>query len=391
MTPDAIDERPTAAGPATCDVLVVGGGITGTSTAWHLARAGVDVLLVDRHDLNTQASGRNAGSLHGQIQHAPFLQRGDDWALGFLPALGFLVESLKLWHGLEDDLGVDLEVATKGGLLVAETDEQLRVVEAKARIERAAGFDARVLSASELQDEAPYVSSAMAGAQLSPVEGKANPLLAAPALARAAMAAGARIRGGLDVHGGERVDGRWVVETSAETIHAGAIVGAADRGLVDLESIVGARLPLVDEPVQVAATEAVEPFVDHLLYFAGDKLTLKQAKAGTVLIGGGWPSDLDPASGRLQVNGDSLRRNLAVAQRVVPAVGGLRMIRAWPGVGVGTPDLMPIIGDVGRGVFVGVFPHMGFTAGPLMGQTLARLVLGVDVGLDLAPFDPSRF
>ena len=118
----------------TCDVLVIGGGVTGCSTAWHLAGYGADVLLLEQFDLNTQASGRNAGSLHGQIQHTSFLEFGEDWAHGFLPALRFLADSLEMWRDLSDVLGTDLEVSLNGGLLIAETSQQMRDIERKVAI-----------------------------------------------------------------------------------------------------------------------------------------------------------------------------------------------------------------------------------------------------------------
>src|SRR3954454_18999355 len=101
------------------DVLVVGGGVTGCAAAYYLAKAGAGVTLVERHDLNTQASGRNAGGLHGQIQHEPFLELGEDWAGEFGPTLPLLRDAVELWRGLPEELGADLEVNICGGLLVA--------------------------------------------------------------------------------------------------------------------------------------------------------------------------------------------------------------------------------------------------------------------------------
>src|SRR3954470_10073035 len=92
------------------DVAIVGGGLTGCAAAYHLARAGADVVLVERHDLNTQASGRNAGGLHGQIQHPSFLQRGEAWARRFAALLPLLRDAVSLWTTLEEELGADLEV-----------------------------------------------------------------------------------------------------------------------------------------------------------------------------------------------------------------------------------------------------------------------------------------
>ena len=108
------------------DVAVVGGGITGCATAYHLARAGARVVLLDRSEIGTEASGRNAGSLHGQIQSVSYQQKGPKWARDFLPALAFVLGSLAIWRGLSDELGVDLEVKTNGGLLLVDDPTQLR-------------------------------------------------------------------------------------------------------------------------------------------------------------------------------------------------------------------------------------------------------------------------
>lgn len=126
--------------PVDCEVLVVGGGITGTAAAYYLSRECPSVVLVEERDLNTQASGRNAGSLHGQLQFEPYRTRGREWATAFVPALRFLADSIAVWQGLGAELGEDLEVSVQGGLLVADTEEQADLVTRKVELENAAGF-----------------------------------------------------------------------------------------------------------------------------------------------------------------------------------------------------------------------------------------------------------
>src|SRR5581483_7282432 len=157
------------------DVVVIGGGVTGCAAAYELARAGVDVALVERYDLNTQASGRNAGGLHGQIQNEPFLELGEEWARGFRPALELMRDAIRRWQELEAELGVDLEVTVSGGIYVAGTEQQLRDLERKAAVERELGNDVELLGRADLPD---YVSERMLGGLLCPLEGRANPLLA---------------------------------------------------------------------------------------------------------------------------------------------------------------------------------------------------------------------
>ncbi len=108
--------------PRSVDILVVGGGLAGCATAYYLAKAGAEVLVVERDDINMHASGSNAGSIHAQIPHLPFVEEGDDWARTFAPTIPLLLASIDIWKGLSAELGSDLEVATPGGLLVAETE-----------------------------------------------------------------------------------------------------------------------------------------------------------------------------------------------------------------------------------------------------------------------------
>ncbi len=374
----------------TADVLVIGGGVTGSAAAYYLASAGADVALVERDDLNTQASGRNAGGLHGQIQHEPFVELGESWAREFGPSLALMRDSIRLWQELEQGLGVDLEVNVCGGLIVAADDAQMRLLERKAAIEREFGGEVELIGRNELQRIAPYVSERMAGGLLCELEGKANPLLATPALARAAAERGARMLPHTEVRAVERVAAGYRVETSAGTIECGRIVDCAGAETGSIAALVGAGLPIQSHPIQMCATEAVPPLVRHLLYFAGGRLTLKQARHGSLLIGGGWPARVDERTGRLAVEIAGLGENLRQAVEVVPETAGASLLRTWAGVCPGLADQRPVLGEVAPGFVVSLFPFLGFTCGPIMGQLAATLALGGDPGRDLSPFAPSR-
>jgi glycine/D-amino acid oxidase-like deaminating enzyme len=373
------------------DVVVIGGGVTGSAAAYYLARTGVEVLVIERHDLNTQASGRNAGGLHGQIQVEPFAELGESWAQAFGPSLELMRESIGLWQALEHELGVDLEVSVCGGLVVAETHDQLRDLERKAAADRAFGVVVELLDRDDLHRIAPYVSSRMAGGLLCELEGKANPLLATPALARAAAAQGATLLPHTEVREISQMPWGFRLVTSAGAIDCDRIVDCAGAEAGDVAALVGVRLPVEPHPIQAYATEAVQRLVRHLLYFAGGPLTLKQARYGSLVIGGGWPARVD-GDGRLAVDVESLGANLRLAIEVVPEVASAAVLRSWPGVCPGVPDQRPVVGafDGVPGFFVALFPFLGFTGGPVMGRIAALLARGEDPGHDLAPFTPAR-
>ena len=374
------------------DVIVIGGGSAGCATAYNLAIKGANVALLEKFDLNTQASGRNAGSLHGQIQFEPFHELGMKWARDFLPGLSFLASSLEIWKTLSEKLNTDLEVGGKGGLMVAESASDMVALESKVKLENEVGIASRLIDQKELNGMAPYISKKMLGAAYCPIEGKANPLVTAPAFAARAKDSGASIVTGVEVLAIEKIDGKFKILTSAGDYFAAKVVLTANAGLPKLAKSLGLDLPISDVPVQVSVTEQVDKFVNHLIYFTTEKLTFKQANSGSLLIGGGWPARYDN-SGEAVLNLDSLQSNLRVALKVCPSISKIKVIRTWIGVGNGTPDHNPVIGEIpgSSGAYIGMYPYMGFTASPLLGEVLSDLVLNSAPKIDLKPFSLTRF
>jgi sarcosine oxidase, subunit beta len=360
------------------DILVVGGGIAGCAIAYFLSRQGAEVTLVEQHDINSLASGSNAGSLHAQIPHEPFLLEGEGWARRFAPVVPLLVESIALWKALSAELGVDLEVTTPGGLLVAETDAEMNDIRRKSAIERASGLDVHLLGRQELESIAPYLTRNVAGAAFCPLEGKANPLVATPALAARARAMGARMLSRTTLVKLETGPQGFVATTDKGRIEARRVVNCAGAEAGRLAAQIGLDFAIDGFPIQVSVTEPVAPLIDHLVYAAGDRLTLKQSHHGGFLIGGGWPARLDETTGRLQVDPKSLAGNLRVALRLVPDLAGVQLLRTWPAIVNGTADWLPILGETSsvRGFFMCVVPWLGFTGGPAAARLVADQILG---------------
>ena len=141
------------------------------------------------------------------------------------------MEGAKLWEGLESELEGSLEMHTTGGLMVAETDDELALLHAKQRIEQDAGLETHVLEGEELRSFAPFLAPDLKGATYCPAEGHANPLLAAPLYALRAAQAGAAIRTGAQVQAvqmGER--GGFTVRIAPRQ-HPGLTVGQRCRRL----------------------------------------------------------------------------------------------------------------------------------------------------------------
>ena len=372
------------------DVLVVGGGLAGTAVAYYLARGGAEVLLIERNEINAAASGANSGSIHAQIPLEPFLEQGEAWTRGFAPTIPLMIASIRLWAGLEAELGADLELALPGGLMVAEDERQLRILERKAAVERAQGLPVEILSATDLRRIAPYLAPDLVGAAFCGIEGKANPQVVAPAFARAAEKHGARLMCGVELNGLRAEDVGFLAATSSGPIRARRVVNCAGAEAAAVAAMVGIELPLQGFPIQVNVTEPVAPLVHHLVYSAGQRLTLKQARSGGLLIGGGYPARLDPATGRPIVDPDSVRANLRAAVRTVPALRHVQLLRTWTAIVNGTEDWRPILGEVPRvpGFWLSLFPWLGFSAGPVAAKSVAEAILEREPETDISGFAP---
>jgi sarcosine oxidase, subunit beta len=374
------------------DVLVVGGGITGCTLAYLLAKNGTQVTVVEQYDLNTQASGSNAGSIHGQMDYGLFEGGRESDLQKHTPFLPFLMEAIKFWQAIEQELKADFELEITGGLLVTDRVDQMPVIERKVAYERRLGLETNVLSADDVRRVAPYINETAVGGELVSTEGQANALVAAPALASAAQSHGATFMINTLVKALSTTRAGFVGDTSKGRIESKIVVNCAGTFGGAVSKLLGVESPIFGKPIQVSVTEPAAPLVRHLVYYAAGKLTLKQTKRGALLIGGGWPSRAD-TTGRLSLRLESVRDNLRVCQHLVPRSRSIRVVRTWPALVNETGDDLPVIGEVAAvpGYYVASFPGKGFTAGPLAANVIANLILGKTQDIDISTFSPNRF
>jgi glycine/D-amino acid oxidase-like deaminating enzyme/bacterioferritin-associated ferredoxin len=379
--------------PLSCDsadLVVVGAGVTGISAALFAARAGASVAVLERGWLNAEASGGNAGSLHLQLLSWDFGTKavgGGDLQLRTLP---LQQQSIALWGTLEREIGADFEMATTGGLMVAETEAQIPFLEQKARAEAGVGITTEIIGPDRLRQIAPEVSPRMVAAAWCPGEGKINPLTATTALAAEARRLGARFEEQAPVTGIARDGAGYTLATPRGTIRAGRVVIAAGGWSAQLGRMLGADIPVKGAPLQMVVTERTAPVLPCLLAHADRHLTMKQTRAGTVLIGGAWTAETGPG-GQARVLPGSLEGNLWVAARSVPAVGGLRVLRSWAAMNIDI-DGAPLIGPLpGHPRIAVAATANGYTLGPLMGREAARAALHGALRPDLAAFSFDRF
>ena len=373
------------------NILVIGAGIIGIATALFLAREGVEVMIVDRDVANGQASGGNAGSLHLQLLSFDFSDKLNADNSPAASALPLQIMGVSAWRDLEREIGTDFELEITGGIMVAENMHDLEFLRKKAALERSCGTEVDILSDFDLRNMAPTVADGMAGAAYCAGEGKINPMLATPLLLAEALDSGARISEKTAVIGIGYERGKYLVTTNNGRIFCRNIVNAAGGWTANIASMIGVTLPVKTAPQQMIVTEPVDPVINHLMALAKRHLTMKQVANGNIIIGGGWSAGYESKSGRAVTLRESIEGNLWVAQRVIPEIGLLQMIRSWATIGV-MIDGAPILGELpGHPGFFNAVGANGYTMGPILGQITAELIRTGQRITDIQPFSVDRF
>jgi glycine/D-amino acid oxidase-like deaminating enzyme len=381
---------------ATVDTVVIGGGVAGSCVAYWLAREGIDTMVVERDEVNLQASGANAGSLHVQLLAFDFTgsapgsssSGGPNRAADALP-LG--PASIALWQEIQRDTGQDLEIKITGGLMLAETARDVEILKGKIALEKSRGVEAEMIGANELRQLEPGIGDVAIAAEWCPGEGKINPLKGTYAVVAKAQELGARFRRGSNVQAIERVGTGYRVKTSRGDIVCKRIVNASGPWAAETAKLAGINIPVRAAPLQMIVTEPTAPVLTRLVAYTGRHLTLKQMTSGAFMIGGGWTAGLDEKQKLSRALRSSVEGNLWIAARAVPALADLHAIRIWAGMNVNI-DRAPILGEVpGLPGFYNCVSSNGYTLAPVLSRLTAEMMTGRQTSLPVAPYLLSRF
>lgn len=373
------------------DTLVIGGGVAGSCLAYWLAREGIETLVVERDDVNLQASGANAGSLHVQLLSFDFGHNAPPGGNRAADALPLGPASIALWQEIERDTGQDLEVKVTGGLMLAESERDMAFLAAKIALERSRGIEAELIGANELRRLEPAVGDAAIGAEWCPGEGKINPLGGTYAVAARAKALGARFRRASSVQAIAREGAGWKVATSRGEIRCRRVVNAAGPWAAEVAAMAGVSIPVRAAPLQMVVTEPTEPTLLRVVAHAARHLTLKQMGSGAFMIGGGWTAGLDQRQKLSRALRASVEGNLWVASRAVPALAHLHAVRIWAGMNVNI-DRAPILGEMpGLPGFYNCVSSNGYTLAPVLSRLTAEMLAGRSPSLAVEPYSIRRF
>jgi sarcosine oxidase, subunit beta len=378
------------AGGRSPDVIVVGGGVTGTSIAWRLAQAGHRVLLLERRGICAGASGRNAGNTGASsgMHAAPRTVRA---------LYAITNANLQLMKSLPDELDKDFELRLPGSMDVLTTPEQLAHAKETVITKHDAGSDVELLDHEAARAIMPSLSPHILGATYTRDRGHLWPFALVTGMADAAVRAGAEIRIGARVQrlarSGERVTG---VVVDGETIHATDVVLATNAWTPQLlpELPDGALVPARG---QILVTQPLPPLLACPFGTNFDKEYGRQTPGGQIVCGGYRRLDVNEGLGtyREEVTVPVLAGIARCLTDLFPVLRGkARVVRAWSGIMGFTADGLPLIGryDPAPGLTIAAgFNGGGFSWGVIVGKVITSLLSGRDPGFDISPFRPARF
>jgi len=368
----------------TTDAIVIGGGVTGTSIAYHLAKAGLRVVLLEKRHLCAGGTGKSTAVVRMHYENEPETRLA--WA------------SFHTYAHFADVIGGDCGFRRTGVLWLVDHAEAEKL-KANVAMHQRLGVNSCVVNPPEVKEIEPACSLArVALGAYEPESGYADPLLTTFAFARRAQELGVDLREGVAVtnvvSSASRVHG---VQTDQEIIEAQLVINAAGCWAVPLGRMVGLEIPITVQRNQIALFRQPRELLRRHCVVADIAVGMyfRPEESRATMVGAGAGEDgVDPDTYNEAVDTDfpSLARYKAserapVLKRAVSQGG-------WSGIYDMTPDGKAILGHAGpEGFYLACgLSGTGFKKAPAIGQCLTELITqGQSTTVDLTPFRLSRF
>jgi sarcosine oxidase subunit beta len=375
--------------PKSSEVVVIGGGVAGTSAAYQLAKRGKQVTLVEMRGICSGASGRNAG-MTGSGGSSLASKAGR--AIHAMTSENFRMIRDELRQELHDDF--DLRIT--GSVDIAQNEEQWDYLQESARRMEGLDVDIELLDGPQLRELIPIASDHLLGAKHSKSSGHLWPFKLVNGQAEGAREFGA------EVH-------PWTSVTRLHTAN-GKVTGVETaRGAIETDTVILATnawtptvLPGLPEGAvvpargQIIVTQPVAPILPVTFGSNYDKEYGRQTASGQLICGGFRRYDVDEGLGHYteEVQPDCMLGCAWLLAALFPKLGRVNVVRAWAGIMGFTADGLPLIGpyEPAAGLYLSAgYNGGGFSWGPVAGKALAQLITEGQTGFDLSPFDPNRF
>ncbi|HUQ91424.1 MAG TPA: FAD-dependent oxidoreductase [Bryobacteraceae bacterium] len=368
------------------DVVIVGAGVHGLSTAYHLGKLhGVrKVALLDRGYLGGGNSGRNTAILRSNYRTPE--------------GIPFYDASVKLYERMSEELGWNVLFTQCGHLTLAHSDAGIVGLRVRAENNQLLGVDSRMIDCAEIRKLVPAMDVSnrarypILAALYHPPGGVIRHDAVVWGYARACDRMGIEIHTHTEVTGirrnGRRIEG---VLTNRGEIAAETVVNCTAGWATTISDMVSVPLPIVSYPLQACVTEPLKPFLNHVIVSATLHVYVNQTDKGELVIG----AEIDPyQSYSMRATLPTLEQMATYTLELFPQLHAVRVLRQWGGICDMTPDFAPIIGcaeEVDRFYMNVGWGTYGFKAAPAAGKYTAQMIATGQTPAIIAPFTPSRF
>ncbi len=367
--------------PEEADAVVIGGGVMGTSAAFHLAEAGTDVLLVEKDALASGSTSKAAGGVRAQFSDPLNIE--------------LALRSIEAFERFGERPGAEIDLHQVGYLFLLDRAEDVAAFESSIALQNELGVPSRLVSPAEAGELSPLAGlDGVIAAAYCPLDGHASPEAVVQGYAAGARTFGATIVTGCDVTGIAVNAGTIAsVETSAGTVATSTVLCCAGAWSRGVGALVGVDLPV--EPVlrQIHYTAPVSGLPERIPFTVDFSTGFYFHREGPGLLFGmadreqpaGYDAPLDP---------DWLLQVLAVAERRCPSLPDLGLAGGWKGSYEVSPDHNAIVGEAAapaRFLYATGFSGHGFLQGPAVGEILRDLVQGHEPIVDVAALSAERF
>ncbi|GAA5174083.1 FAD-binding oxidoreductase [Pseudonocardia eucalypti] len=368
-------------GTESAEVVVIGGGVIGTSAAFHLAEAGVRVLLLERGELAGGSTSKAAGGVRAQFSDPVNIALGQ--------------RSLDAFARFAERPGAEIDLKRHGYLFLLDNAGDVAAFERNVAVQNEMGVPSRMLGVAEAKELSPFVAAdGLLAAAYSPADGHCTPEAVVHGYAAGARQHGAVIRRycavtGIEASGGEIT----AVRTEAGDVRTDTVICAAGAWSAAVGEMAGVELPVRPLRRQVLVSEPIPDLPPRLAFTIDFGTSFYFHDEGAGLLMG--MSDPDEEFGFRTERDDAwLGRFGAVVARRAPRLAEVGIAHGWAGLYEMTPDHNAVVGEAAgasRFLYATGFSGHGFLQGPAIGEVLRDLVLGHTPVVDVSALDVRRF
>ncbi len=368
---------------SSAEIVIIGAGISGCSTAYNLAKKGVkNIVVLDKSYICSGSTGRCGAGVRMQ------------W--GTEMNCKIAKKSIEFYEHANEILEYDRDVDFKqsGYLLVADTDKEIEQFKKNIEVQHSCGIPSKLLSLEEAREIVPYLNTdLLKGAAFCNKDGFLNPFHTTDAYYKAAKRLGVEFNTFTEVTGIKTEKGKIVgVETNKGFISTNIVVNATNAYSKIICDMVGLDIPVYSERHQILVTEPVEPMQEPMVMSFGLNFYVQQSPEGSFIMGRGDSNE--PRDLRITSSWHFIEEMAKTIDSILPPISKLRVVRQWAGLYNMTPDKQPIYDKAENveGFYLAVgFSGHGFMFGPITGIVMSEMILGEKPSIDVSMLNLSRF